>query len=63
MNIRELIEEKGRWKGERKGRREGRQERDKEVITNMLKKKLDISLISEVTGIPAKEIKKLKNGA
>ena len=63
MDALEIIEEKGRWKGERKGRREGRQERDKEVITNMLKKKLDISLISEVTGMPAKEIKKLKNGS
>ncbi|MCZ0931789.1 MAG: Rpn family recombination-promoting nuclease/putative transposase [Oligoflexia bacterium] len=63
MNIREVIKEKGIWEGERKGRREGRQERDKEVILNMLKKKADISFISEVTGVPEKEIKKLKNGA
>ena len=62
MNIRELIKEKGIWEGERKGRKEGRQEERQQVITKMLKKKLDISLISEVTGMPAKEIKKLKNG-
>ena len=45
------------------GRKEGRQEGIQQVIANMLKKKLDISLISEVTGMSAKEIKKLKNGA
>ena len=63
MNIRELIKEKGIWEGKRKGLRKGRQEERQQVITNMLKKKLDISLISEVTGLPAKEIKKLKNEA
>ena len=51
MDIREHIREKGRW--------EGRQE----VVLNMLKKKLDITLISEVTGLSKKEIKKLKNGS
>ena len=44
-------------------REEGRQERDKQVIANMLKKKVDISFISEVTGLPETEIKRLKNGA
>ena len=59
MNIREIIEEKGRWKGQKEGIRKGRQE----VVLNMLKKKTDISFISEVTGLSVKEIKKLKNGA
>ncbi len=59
MDALEVIKEKGRWEGERKGRQEGRQE----VILNMLKEKMNISVISKVTGVPAKEIKKLKNGA
>ena len=63
QDVIETIEEKGRWKGRQEGRKEGRQEGRKEVILNMLKKRLDISLISEVTGLPVKEIKRLKNGA
>ncbi len=59
QDVREIIKEKGRWEG----RQEGRQERDKEVVLNMLKKKLDTSLISEVTGLSEKAIKKLKNGS
>ena len=55
QDVIETIEEKGRWKG----RKEGRQE----VILNMLKEKADISFISKVTGLPEKEIKKLKNGS
>ena len=54
QDVLEIVKEKGRW--------EGRQERDKEVVLNMLKKKLDISVISEVTGLSEKTIKKLKNG-
>ena len=50
MNTREYIKE------------EGRQERDKEIVLNMLKKRLDTSLIAEVTGLSEKEIKQLKNG-
>ena len=42
-----------------KGLRKGRQE----ILHNMLKKKVDINFISEVTGLPIKEIKKLKNGS
>ena len=47
--------------GRAKGIQKGRLERNREVILNMLKKKLDISTISEVTGLSEKEIKKLKN--
>ena len=63
QDVREIIKEKGRWEGERKGLRKGRQEGRQEVVLNMLKKKLDISVISEVTGLTEKEIKKLKNSS
>ena len=59
QDVREVIKEKGRWEG----RKEGRQERDKEVILKMLKKELDIALISEVTGLSETAIRKLKNGS
>ena len=59
QDVREIIREKGRWEGERKGRQEERQQ----VILNMLKEKVDIGVISKVTGLSEKEIKKLKNGS
>ena len=62
MDVFERIEERAIKKGEKRGRQEGRQEGRQAVILNMLKKKLDVSLISEVTGLSEKEIKKLKNG-
>ena len=54
MNTREYIKEEGR--------QEGIQHNQQQVVLNMLKKKLDTSLISEVTGVSEEEIKKLKNG-
>ena len=48
--------DEGWEKGHQKGRRKGRQE----VVLNMLKKKMDIAFISEVTGLSKEEIKKLK---
>ena len=51
--MREQIRENAHW--------EGRLEERQQVILNMLKKKLDISFISEVTGLSEKEIEKLKN--
>ena len=59
MDIREEIRQKGRMEG----RMEGRTERDREVISNMLKKSADMAFISEVTGLSIEEIKKLKNGS
>ena len=59
MDIREEIKEEGRLEGIKKGR----QERDKEVILNMLKKKADITFISQVTGLSEKAIIKLKNNS
>ena len=58
MNTREYIKEEGR----QEGRQAGRQEVIQQVVLNMLKKKLDTSLISEVTGVSEEEVKKLKNG-
>ena len=55
--------QKGRMEGKMEGRMEGRMERDKEVIAKMLKKNLQISVISEVTGLSRAQIKKLQNGA
>ena len=55
MDIKEEIRQEGRWEG----RQEGRQE----VIRNMLREKLDLAIISKVTGLPVREIKKFKNGA
>ena len=49
-----------RSKGLEEGRAEGRAEGRQEVVCSMLKKKLDISLISSVTGLSEKEIRKLK---
>ena len=62
MNAIERIKEEERWEGLQEGIHKGRQEGRQAVILNMLKKQLDISLISEVTGLSEEEIKKLKNG-
>ena len=69
MTAREYIKEEGRREGVLKGREEGvqqgmqqgMQKRDKEVIGNMLKQRLDISLISKVTGLSEAEIVKLQS--
>ena len=59
MDIREEIMLDG-WQ---KGLKQGEQKKRNEVILNMLKNKLDISMISKVTGLSVKEIKKFKNGS
>ena len=51
--------EEGRVKGREEGREEGRQEEKRQVILNMLRNNLDISLICKVTGLSPEEIKKL----
>lgn len=67
MNIKERFKEEGRLegiqKGIQKGRLEGIQKGRLEVVRNMLDNKMDASLIAKVTGLPKKEIQKLKNGA
>ena len=59
MNTLEYMSIREQKKGWLKGRKEERQE----VILKMLKEKLDIALVSKVTGVSVKEIKKLKNGS
>ena len=56
MDIKEHFKEEVRLEGIRKGR----QEEQQQVILNMLKKKADISFISEVTGLSEEAIIKLK---
>ena len=60
MGVREDIREEGRMEGVQAGIQKGRQERDRQVILNMLKEKMDVSVISKVTGLSSKEIQKLK---
>ena len=67
MNFTEEIKKEAKLEGWQKGQKEGwqkgRQEEKRQVILKMLQKKSDISFISEVTGLPEREIKKLKNGS
>jgi hypothetical protein len=51
---------KGRKVGIREGMREGKKEREYEIAKTMLKKGMKEKLISEIVGIDAKEIEKLK---
>ena len=70
MNIREYIKEEGLQEGLQKGMRAGMQKGmqkgiqkgHKEVALNMIQEDLDASLIAKVTGLPEREIRKLKNG-
>ena len=59
MSALEYIKEREQNKGFRKGC----QDRNKTIALNMLKKRLNIKLVSEVTGLSVKEINKLKNGS
>ena len=57
---REAVEEKGRIQGMQEGLVQGMEEKQQEIALSMLQKGLDVSLISEVTGLPIPEIEKLK---
>ncbi len=63
MDIREHIREEALQKGIQKGMQQGMQARNREIVSNMLKSRLDTSLICKVTGLSEEEIQKLKNGA
>ena len=62
-NFREEIRENFREEIREEFMQQGRMENQQAVILNMLKEKADIAFISKVTGLPEKEIKKLKNGS
>ena len=53
--------EKGTKDGRAEGMEKGQQEERQKVVENMLKSRLDLSLISKVTGLSETEINKLKN--
>ena len=59
MNFTEEIKKEAKLEGWQKGR----QEEKRQVIFKMLQEKAEIPFISKVTGLSAREIKKLKNGA
>lgn len=42
------------------GREEGREERKIEIAKNLIKAKIDISIISQTTGLTVEEIKKIQ---
>ena len=51
--------EKGKIEGKIEGKREGKREGQKEIITRMLKEKIDIETISKLTGLTKNEITKI----
>ena len=59
-SIRDEATKKGLKEGLEKGLERGTEQSKKEIAKNMLKKDLDISLISEVTGLSNEQINNLK---
>ncbi len=59
-NVLRTAREDGRLEGIQEGKKEGKENKTLEVIKNMLIKKLDISIISEVTGKTVEEIKEIE---
>ena len=58
-SIRKEAMELGELRGERRGKRLGEQKKERNIVKAMLKKNMKINLISELTGLSAKEINKL----
>ena len=63
MNIKEDIRQRGVQEGLQQGVQQGLQQGVQQVALNMLRNRLEISQISKMTGLPEKEIEKLKNGS
>ena len=59
VGMKEAVK-KGLEKGIKQGRKEGREEEKLLTAKNMLNKKLDINLISEVTGLSISDINNIK---
>ena len=55
--------QQGRQEGRREGVQQGRMEREHEITSNMLKRKINPAIISEVTGLPEEEIEKIKTNS
>ncbi len=50
----------GQEEGKREGRKEGRKEREIEIVKNLFNKGMDITFVSEITGLSEQEIGLLK---
>ena len=58
---RETGREEGHKVGKEEGRAEGAKQKSFDIATRMLKKKIDIETISELTGLTAEEVSMLKD--
>jgi predicted transposase/invertase (TIGR01784 family) len=56
----QYVEQEGMKKGLEKGREEGGKLKATQIAKNLLVQKMDIKLISESTGLPVEEVKKLE---
>lgn len=54
------LRQEGRMEGRTEGRREGKLEAEESIILEMLKKKLDIPLIEDITHLPTERILEIK---
>jgi len=50
----------GKEEGKQEGKQEGKEERNREIAKTMLKKRMSLKLIEEVTGLPEAELRALK---
>ncbi len=53
------LKEEGEMLGEKKGIKKGAKEREKSIAKSMLAKKMDIPLISDITGLSEAQIVRL----
>ena len=53
------LKEEGEMLGEKKGIKKGAKEREKSIAKSMLDKKMDIPLISDITGLSEAQIARL----
>ncbi len=53
------LKEEGEMLGEKKGIKKGAKEREKSIAKSMLAKKMDIPLISDITGLSEAQIARL----
>ena len=62
MDVIDFFKQEGHQEGRKEGIHEGEKKKAQQIVSNMFQNNMDISLISKVTGLSKKEIKKLKNG-
>jgi predicted transposase/invertase (TIGR01784 family) len=60
MSIAQSLRDEGRIEGKQEGKQEGLQDGKIFTARNMINKKLDLNLISEVTGLPIEKIQQIK---